>query len=167
MTAGANGLRNDQGSDSPTRQSAAELCVLLIVDMINPLQVPNATHLRGAAWEAAQHIKHLKAQMLARHSWPSSMPTTTTGTGIGNFQTLLQECQALRGRPGEIARLLAPGDEDLKVLKQQHSAFHYTPLEHLLKAMKTRAVVIAGVATDMWVQVTAQDARMNSYKMFA
>ncbi len=63
-------------------------------------------------------------------------------------------CQALPGARGEIATLLAPEEHDLSVLKPRHSAFHSTPLDHLLHELKARELVVVGLATDMCVHLT-------------
>jgi len=48
-----------------------------------------------------------------------------------------------------MGRLLAPTPQDLVILKPQHSAFHATPLQHLLGQMKTRQLTIVGWAADI------------------
>lgn len=65
-----------------------------------------------------------------------------------------------------MARLLAPAPEDLVILKPQHSAFHSTPLQHLLLQMKAEKLTIVGLAADMCVMLTATDARMLGYKVW-
>nr|WP_275662661.1 isochorismatase family cysteine hydrolase [Delftia acidovorans] len=72
----------------------------------------------------------------------------------------------MAGERGEIARLLAPDAEDLVILKPQHSAFHSTPLLHLLGRMNARRLVIVGFAADMCVMLTATDARMSGYEVW-
>lgn len=140
-------------------------CVLLIVDMINPMRVKNSAVLRRGAWAAAQQLRHLKDEFHARRL-AVLYANDNYGHWDRDFSSILAACQDLRGQPGRIARLLAPAPRDLVVLKPQHSAFHSTPLEHLLKTMRTRAVVIGGVATDMCVQLTALDARMRGYHVW-
>ena len=61
----------------------------------------------------------------------------------------LPRSQELPGERGEMARLLAPTPQDLVILKPQHSAFHATPLQHLLGQMKTRQLTIVGWAADI------------------
>lgn len=140
-------------------------CVLLIVDMVNPMRVRNSAALRRGALAAARQLAHLKPQLRAR-GLAVLYANDNYGHWDHDFASILAACQRLRGQPGQIARLLAPGPQDLVVLKPQHSAFHSTPLEHLLKAMGTRALIIGGVASDMCVQLSALDARMRGYHVW-
>jgi nicotinamidase-related amidase len=49
------------------------------------------------------------------------------------------------------------------VLKPRHSAFYGTPLEFLLEELGVERLVIAGIAIDMCVVATAQDAYVRKY----
>ncbi len=139
--------------------------VLLLVDFINPLNFPGARSLLPGAWEAAQRAARLK-QRLARKGVAVIYANDNYGTWHSDFRDILQACCALKGRRGDISRLLAPKPCDLTVLKPQHSAFHATPLQHVLSAMGTRKLVIAGLAADMCVLLTATDARMAGYDVW-
>ncbi|WP_354004229.1 isochorismatase family cysteine hydrolase [Delftia sp.] len=56
--------------------------------------------------------------------------------------------------------------QDLVILKPQHSAFHSTPLQHLLDRMEAEKLIIVGFATDMCVMLSATDARMSGYSVW-
>ncbi len=62
--------------------------------------------------------------------------------------------------------MLAPAEHDLVILKPQHSAFHSTPLQHLLGKMKSQELIIVGLAADMCVMLSATDARMLGYEVW-
>lgn len=62
--------------------------------------------------------------------------------------------------------MLAPAPEDLVILKPRHSAFHSTPLLHLLGRMKAEKLIVVGFAADMCVMLTATDARMSGYEVW-
>ncbi|GAA6121621.1 isochorismatase family cysteine hydrolase [Acidovorax sp. FG27] len=139
--------------------------VLLLVDFINPLNFPGARSLIPGAWEAAQRTARLKHR-LARKGVAVIYANDNYGTWHSDFRDILQACCALQGRRGDISRLLAPQPCDLTVLKPQHSAFHATPLQHVLSAMGARKLVITGLAADMCVLLTATDARMAGYEVW-
>ncbi|MCA1066947.1 cysteine hydrolase family protein [Delftia sp. NA_296.1] len=139
--------------------------VLLLVDVINPLQFPNAAPLLQEAGLAARRIARLKASMRDR-GVPAIYANDNYGTWHSEFSDILAACQALPAQRGEIARLLAPAADDLVILKPQHSAFHSTPLLHLLGRMEARRLTIVGFATDMCVMLTATDARMSGYEVW-
>lgn len=139
--------------------------VLLLVDFINPLNFPGSARLLPGAWQAAQCAAKLKHR-LARKGVPVIYANDNYGTWHSDFRDILTACRALRGRRGAISHLLTPAPCDLVILKPQHSAFHATPLQHLLSAMGARKLVIAGLAADMCVMLTATDARMAGYDVW-
>ena len=77
---------------------------------------------------------------------------------------MLAHCLELPGEAGEIARLLAPQPSDITILKPRHSGFYATPLDLLLTQMQVRKVIIAGLAADICVQLTAMDAHLRGYE---
>jgi nicotinamidase-related amidase len=139
--------------------------VLLLVDYINPLDFPGAEALTRRAWPAAQATARLKQRMVRRGAM-CIYANDNYGIWHSEFRDLLEGCKALPGVRGKIANLLAPGPNDLTVLKPRHSAFHSTPLDLLLKRMKTQEVVIAGLATDICVHLTAMDAFLHGYDVW-
>jgi nicotinamidase-related amidase len=139
--------------------------VLLLVDVINPLNFPTARNLIPGALHAARNLARFKAAK-ARRGMTAIYANDNYGTWHSEFRDILAACQALRGERGEIARLLSPAPHDLVILKPQHSAFHSTPLRHLLDAMKTEKVIVTGLAADMCVMLSATDARMLGYDVW-
>src|SRR5213079_120018 len=57
------------------------------------------------------------------------------------------------------------GTEDYHVLKPQRSGFFSTPLEVLLATLKVSTLIITGIATDLCVLFTANDAYMRGYEL--
>ena len=139
--------------------------VLLLVDVINPLNFPGAHRLLPGAWQAAQAIARLKQRLVGQEA-ACIYANDNYGTWHSEFSDILRACQALPGHRGAMAQLLAPSKEDLVILKPQHSAFHSTPLEHLLGRMQAKRLVIVGLAADMCVLLTATDARMRDYDVW-
>lgn len=139
--------------------------VLLLVDVINPLNFPTARDLLPGAVAAAEAIARLKAR-LVRRNVAAIYANDNYGTWHSEFRDILAQCRDLPGERGEIARLLTPDREDLVILKPQHSAFHSTPLQHLLGKMKAERLTIVGLAADMCVMLTATDARMLGYRVW-
>lgn len=114
------------------------------------------------ALRAARATARLK-ERLARQQIPAIYANDHYRTWRAEFSDVLRACQALSGARGHIARLLAPTPQDLTIFKPRHSAFFATPLDLLLREMKARELVIAGLATDMCVQLTAVEAYMHGY----
>jgi nicotinamidase-related amidase len=139
--------------------------VLLLVDLINPLQFGGAEELAAPALQAAAAVAALKRDANAR-----GVPTIYVNDNFGHwrsdFRGLVALCRRLRGPAGTLARLLAPKARDFTVLKPRHSGFHATPLELLLERMGTRQLVITGLATDLCVQFTAMDAFLRGFALW-
>lgn len=130
--------------------------VLLLVDLVNPLDFDGADRLAPPALQAAAAVAALKRDATAR-GVPSIYVNDNFGHWRSDFRKLLTVCRRSRGAAATLARLLAPRDGDFTVLKPRHSGFHATPLRLLLERMGARRLVITGLATDLCVQCTATD----------
>jgi nicotinamidase-related amidase len=139
--------------------------VLLLVDFINPMDFPGAEKLLRDALPAAKSAARLKRRMAAQGA-TAVYANDNYGIWHSDFKELVAGCKSLPGARGEIATLLAPSDCDITILKPRHSAFHSTPLDHLLQELKAETLVVAGFSTDMCVHLTAMDAYMHGYKLW-
>jgi nicotinamidase-related amidase len=139
--------------------------VLLMIDVINPLQFDGAEDLAPPALEAAAANARLKAD-LAREGVPAVYVNDNFGHWRSDFRALVARCRRLGGPAAALVRRLAPGPDDLTVLKPRHSAFHETPLELLLTQMGARDLVVTGLATDLCVQFSASDAFVRGYRLW-
>lgn len=139
--------------------------VLLLVDVINPLEFPEADALAPAAAQAARQTARLKEALSLRRVRPI-YANDHYGLWHSEFRDVRAHCLQQGGVAKEMACVLAPGPDDFTVLKPRHSAFLGTPLELLLAQMKCRRLVIAGLSTDMCVQMTAMDAYLRGYKLW-
>lgn len=140
--------------------------VLLLVDFINPLQFTGADSIAPAALQAARCTARLK-QVLSQRGVPAVYANDNYGTWRSQFSDVLNYCKGLPGEAGEIARLLAPAECDLSLLKPRHSGFYATPLELLLTQMHAHELIVVGLSADMCVQLTAMDAYLRGYSVWA
>src|SRR5690606_23311324 len=87
------------------------------------------------------------------------------GRWRSDFNAQVENCLrgGVRGEP--IARLLQPGDEDYFVLKPKHSGFFSTTLDILLEYLEVRTVVLTGMAANICVLFTANDAYMRDLRL--
>ncbi|WP_457329981.1 cysteine hydrolase family protein [Rhizobacter sp. P5_C2] len=139
--------------------------MLLLVDFINPLEFPQARQLEAAAVRAAKAAASLKAR-LARAGVTTIYANDNYGHWQSDFRELLAHCIESGGVAGWMAQALAPSSRDLVILKPRHSAFFATPLELLLGQMRTKHLVIAGLAADICVQLTAMDANLRGFELW-
>ena len=137
--------------------------VLILVDFINPLNFPGAEKLARPALAAARATVRLR-EALDRQKVAVVYANDNYGSWQSDFQSLVAQCCAREDLSGEIARLLAPRPRDITLLKPRHSAFYCTALELLLKEMGARELIVAGLSTDMCVQMTAADAFLRGFE---
>ena len=70
------------------------------------------------------------------------------------------------GVPGEeVGRILQPSDEDYFVLKPKHSAFYETTLDTLLAYLGAKTLIMTGVAGNICILFSANDAYMRDYHL--
>jgi nicotinamidase-related amidase len=137
---------------------------LLLVDFINLFDFDRAYKLGPRAVRAARNAAKLKAALSAK-GVPCIYANDNFGNWRSEFSALVDKCLSREGHSGEIASLLRPGPKDLSLLKPRHSAFYGTALDFLLDELGVRKLVIAGIATDMCVVATAQDAYVRQFEL--
>lgn len=72
----------------------------------------------------------------------------------------------LEGTRGvEIIPQLSPRKGDYIIVKRRYSAFFSTDLDILLRCLGIKLLILTGVATDVCVRATAQDAQQLGYKV--
>ena len=99
------------------------------------------------------------------------MPTIYINDNFGqwrsDFRRTVAHCTA-RSSPGRrVSRRLRPTARDYFVLKPKHSGFFDTTLDTLLETLRIRRVILTGIAGNICVLFTANDAYMREYKIFA
>jgi nicotinamidase-related amidase len=86
---------------------------------------------------------------------------------VADFRRTVAHCTA-RSSPGHrVSSRLRPTARDYFVLKPKHSGFFDTTLDTLLETLRIRRVILAGIAGNICVLFTANDAYMREYKIFA
>ena len=145
--------------------SAPDTCdtALLLIDVINDLQFPEADQLLRFAVPMSQRLQTLKRRA-RRAGVPAIYINDNFGRWQSNFTALVDHC--LRSRGKKIARLLLPHRDDYFVLKPKHSAFYSTTLDVLLRYLGAKRLIITGIAANICVLFTANDAYMRDFEMF-
>jgi nicotinamidase-related amidase len=155
-------LRNeDLHGSAPDKSDIA----LLLIDVINDLAFPEGDRLFKSALPMARQIADLK-----RRAKQSKVPVIYVNDNFGrwrsDFRTQVEHClkDDARGRP--IVELLRPDEDDYFVLKPKHSGFFSTTLDILLRYLGVTSVVLTGMATNICVLFTANDAYMRDFRLF-
>jgi len=152
--------------NSDLHGNAPDQCkvALLLVDVINDLEFPEADQLLEAALAAAQKMAKL-ADRARRLKIPVIYANDNFGRWRSDLQAVIRHCldNDVRGRP--IAKLLRPRETDYLVLKPKHSAFFATTLQTLLRYLGVEKVVLAGYAGNICVLFTANDLYLRDYTL--
>lgn len=144
--------------------SAPDKCpvALVLIDVINDLEFPEGEQLLKQALPMARQIAKLKAKAKA-----SGIPVIYVNDNFGrwrsDFRAQVRHCLDDDVRGGPVAQLLAPVEDDYFILKPKHSGFYATALDTLLEYLGTKTVVLTGLAANICVLFTANDAYVRDF----
>lgn len=139
---------------------------LLLIDVINDLAFPGSEILVAQAEPMALRLAALKRRAAAA-GVPVIYVNDNFGRWRSDFHQTVAHCTA-RSSPGRlVSQRLRPTGRDYFVLKPKHSGFFDTTLDTLLGSLGTRRVVLTGIAGNICVLFTANDAHMRELRVFA
>src|SRR3954469_864491 len=138
---------------------------LLLIDVINDLAFEGSEPLVAQAEPMARRLAALK-----RRAGAAGVPAIYINDNFGqwrsDFRRTVAHCTS-RSSPGRRVSLrLKPTSRDYFVLKPKHSGFYDTTLDTLLDALRIRRVILTGIAGNICVLFTANDAYMRELKIF-
>jgi nicotinamidase-related amidase len=87
------------------------------------------------------------------------------GRWRSDFPKLVEQFLRPEVRGRSIVELLIPEDDDYFVLKPKHSAFFQTNLDILLRYLGVNSLILTGIAGDICVLFSANDAYMRDFKI--
>jgi len=139
---------------------------LLLIDVINDLAFEGSAALVSHAEPMASRLATLK-----RRASDAGVPTIYINDNFGrwrsDFRKTVAHCTS-RSSPGRRVSLrLKSTSRDYFVLKPKHSGFFDTTLDTLLEMLRIRRVILTGIAGNICVLFTANDAYMRELKIFA
>ena len=150
----------DLHGNAPDKAAAA----LILIDVINDLEFPEGDQLLRHALPMAHNILALK-----KRAKQAGIPVIYVNDNFGrwqsNFRAQVDHClsDGVTGRP--LAQLLAPDEDDYFVLKPKHSGFFSTTLDILLEYLRAETLILTGIAANICVLFTANDAYMRDFKL--
>jgi nicotinamidase-related amidase len=152
---------HDLHGSAPDKSEVA----LVLIDVINDLEFESGDKLLPQAIEMAKAIAKLK-----KRAKKAGIPVVYTNDNFGrwqsDFQRLVQHCLDDNVRGKEIVEILQPDDHDYFVLKPKHSGFFSTTLDTLLRYLGAQTLILTGIATDICVLFTANDAYMRDFRLY-
>ena len=148
----------DLHGNAPDKSEVA----LLLIDVINDLDFEGSESLLEFAVPMAHSIAALKRRARA-HNIPCIYVNDNFGKWRSDFQKLIEHClhDNVPGRP--IVELLQPDNDDYFVLKPKHSGFYSTTLDTLLEYLQAKTLILTGMAGNICVLFTANDAYMRDF----
>ncbi|WP_121610396.1 isochorismatase family cysteine hydrolase [Mesobacillus foraminis] len=135
---------------------------LLIIDMINDFNFSHGEILSKKAEEITGSILALKDRFKQKE-WPVIYINDHFNLWQADFKKIIDHCRNERSE--KVIEQIAPDDGDYFLIKPKHSAFYGTALNTLLQQLKADSLVITGVAGNICVLFTANDAYMREYSL--
>jgi nicotinamidase-related amidase len=150
----------DLHGSAPDKSGAA----LLLIDVINDFDFPEGEQLLQLAIPVGKNIAGLTHRARAA-GIPVIYVNDNFGRWQSNFNAQVEHClnDGVRGQP--IVELLKPEPADYFVLKPKHSGFYSTTLDLLLRYLGVSTVVLTGMAGNICVLFTANDAYMRDLRL--
>lgn len=150
----------DLHGSAPDKSSVA----LVLIDVISDFEFADAAKIFKFALPMAKKIANLKKRA-KEQKIPAIYVNDNFGKWRSDFKKLLKHALDKKTRGSEIAEILKPDKEDYFVLKPKHSGFYSTTLDTLLAYLGTKTLIITGLATNICVLFTANDAYMRDFQL--
>jgi nicotinamidase-related amidase len=137
---------------------------LIFIDVISDFEFEDAELIFRYAPAMAENIANLKKRA-KENKIPCIYVNDNFGRWQSDFKKLLEHALDASVRGAKIAELLKPEEDDYFVLKPKHSGFYSTTLDILLDYLGCETLIITGIATNMCVLYTANDAYMRDFNL--
>lgn len=144
-------------SDAPDFGLPKSRTALLVLDMFSDFEFPDGRAVLAAARRILANVVRLRARARAAGA-AIVYVNDNLGAWRSDFPGLLARCTAPTAPGADVARALAPAENEAVILKPRHSGFYATPLGALLDQAQVRRVVLAGLSTHQCILFTANDA---------
>jgi nicotinamidase-related amidase len=146
--------------------SAPDKCetALLLIDVINDLEFPEAEGMEASALKMARRLLELKKRA-RKNGVPAIYVNDNFGRWKSDFRATIEHCLRREVRGRKIVEILKPEEDDYFVLKPKHSGFFSTTLETLLSYLGPSTLILTGIAGNFCVLFTANDAYMRDYNL--
>lgn len=152
--------KEDLHGNAPDKADAS----LILIDVINDLDFPEGEQLLRFALPMARNTLALKKRA-KKLGIPSIYVNDNFGRWQSNFHTQIEHCLKDGVIGKSLVELLVPDKDDYFVLKPKHSGFFSTTLDILLEYLGVETLIITGLAGNICVLFTANDAYMRDFKL--
>jgi nicotinamidase-related amidase len=152
-------------SDSNGSFPHSSATALLLIDVINDLDFPEADAMLEQALPMARRLAEFKRRV-SKNSIPAIYVNDNFGQWRSDFRAVVKHCTDPSSRGAPIAKLLRPQEDDYFVLKPKHSGFYSTTLDVLLEYLHVDTLIVTGIAANICVLFTANDAYMRDFALY-
>lgn len=154
------------GKNSNLHGNAPDKCAtaLLLIDVINDLDFPEADKMVDEAVKMARNLAELKKRA-KKSGVPAIYVNDNFGRWKSDFRATIAHCLGKNIRGREVTKILTPKKSDYFVLKPKHSGFFSTTLETLLRYLEPSTLILTGIAGNFCVLFTANDAYMRDFNL--
>jgi nicotinamidase-related amidase len=135
---------------------------LIIIDIINDFQFQHGEELSKQTVNIAQNIHQLKRYM-HQNNYPVIYVNDHYQLWQANLEKISKKCTNHLSQP--ILSLLHPEDNDYFLIKPKHSIFYGTALNMLLDELQVGTLILTGIAGNICVLFSANDAYMREYNL--
>lgn len=137
---------------------------LLIIDMINTLDFKEGKSLLKEALPVAKNISEMKKK-LKRRGVPVIYLNDFYEHWRSDWKKVYAHCTQEKFPGSKLSPILHPDDNDYFILKPKHSGFFNTYLDVLLNELGVEKLILTGIAGNICVLFTANDAYMRGFKV--
>lgn len=136
---------------------------LIIIDMINKMDFDGGEMLLENTIPVAEKLQGFKQELKAQ-GVPVIYVNDNFGLWQENASDLIEDCKQGIGKT--VIEQMEPDDDDYFIIKPKHSGFFGTQLNILLEHLDINNLILTGVAGDICVIFTANDAYMREYNLW-
>lgn len=143
--------------------TAGKQSALLYIDVINDFQFDHGKELLNQTYHILPAM--LKLQQYARdHKIPIIYINDHYASWRADLQQIYQHC--LTNDNKELLQALRPKEDDYFLIKPKHSGFYQSSLQSLLYELGVKRLILSGIAGNICVLFTANDAYMREYDLW-
>src|SRR5690606_7484763 len=135
---------------------------VLIIDMINDFKFSEGDLLLDHTKQIIPNMKSLKSYA-KQHGYPIIYINDHYNTWETDYKKIAEACRT--GKNEDIIEPGLPTEEEYFIMKPQMSGFFRTPLRSLLEELGIEHLILAGIAGNICILFTANDAHMRGYTL--
>ena len=136
---------------------------LLIIDMINDFNFTHGDMLLTHTKTIIEPILHIKKTM-KKQGLPIIYINDHYNLWQADFEKIIDTCKNEENEG--LINKIRPTENDYFLIKPKHSAFYGTALHTLLQQLKVDTLILTGIAGNICVLFTANDAYMREYQLW-